>query len=93
MTKIFDLGFFTDQSEKTASCRVVTSDGAVVVLTGKGDVVALTEYSTRKLGQRQHNVAQLEVSTNHILAFSLIILFAQGDWWPAGLAGGRGRPS
>jgi len=42
--------------------RVVTSDGAVVVLTGKGDVVALTEYSTRKLGQRQHNVAQLEVT-------------------------------
>ena len=91
MTKIFDLELFTDQSEKTASCRVVTSDGAVVVLTGKGDVVALTEYSTRKLGQRQHNVAQIEVS-HLILAFSLIFV-AQGDWWPAGLAGGRGRPS
>ena len=47
------------------TCRVVTSDGAVVVLTGKGDVVALTEYSTRKLGQRQHNVAKLEVSQHH----------------------------
>ena len=43
----------------------MTSDGAVVVLTGKGDVVALTEYSTRKLGQRQHNVAKLEVSQHH----------------------------
>lgn len=76
--------------QKIASCRVVTSDGAVVVLTGKGDVVTLTEYSTRKLGQRQYNVAQLEVS--HLLvAFSLF--FAQGDWWSARLAGGRGRPS
>ena len=81
MTKISDLEFFSDRSQKTASCRVVTSDGAVVVLTGKGDVVALTEYSTRKLGQRQHNVAQLEVS-HPILTFSLIF-FAQGDWWTA----------
>ena len=91
MTKIFHLEFFTGWSQKTTSCRVVTSDGAVVVLTGKGDVVALTEYSTRKLGQRQHNVAQIEV-THLILAFSLIV-FAQRDWWPAGLAGGRRRPT
>ena len=91
MTKISDLEFFTERSQKIAFCRVVTSDGAVVVLTGKGDVVALTEYSTRKLGQRQHNVAQLEVS-HLVLAFELN-LFAQGDWWTAGLAGGRGRPS
>ena len=91
MTKIYDLQLFADRSQKRASCRVVTSDGAVVVLTGKGDVVALTEYSTRKLGQRQHNVAQLEV-LHLILAFSLIFV-AQGDWWPAGLAGGRRRPT
>ena len=41
--------------------RVVASDGATVVLTNKGDVVALYEYGSKKLGQRQHNVSQLAV--------------------------------
>jgi len=40
---------------------VVASDGASVVLTCKGDVVALYEYTSKKLGQRQHNVARLSV--------------------------------
>lgn len=35
---------------------VVVSDGATVVLTRKGDVVALYEFGSKKLGQRQHNV-------------------------------------
>ena len=83
MTKISGLEFLEEvllAVSKDSDCRVVTSDGAVVVLTGKGDVVALTEYSTRKLGQRQYNVAQLEVS-HLIVAFSPV--FAQGDWWSA----------
>jgi len=42
--------------------RVVSSDGAVVVLTARGDVLALHEYTTRKLGQRQHGVVQVQVS-------------------------------
>ena len=41
--------------------RAATSDGAVVVLTGRGDVLALCEYGTKKLGQRQHGVQQLQV--------------------------------
>ena len=41
---------------------VVVSDGATVVLTSKGDVVALYEYGSKKLGQRQHNVLRLAVT-------------------------------
>ena len=51
----------------------MTSDGAVVVVTGRGDVVALTEYSTRKLGQRQHNVEQIEVNMNSIQGTCLTV--------------------
>ena len=40
---------------------MVSSDGAVVVLTARGDVLALHEYGTKKLGQRQHGVQQLQV--------------------------------
>jgi len=40
---------------------VVVSDGASVVLTAKGDVVALYEYGSKKIGQRQHNIARLAV--------------------------------
>jgi len=42
--------------------RVVSSDGAVVVVTSRGDVLALYEYTTKKLGQRQHGVVQLQVT-------------------------------
>jgi len=45
---------------------VVVSDGASVVLTGKGDVVALYEYTSKKLGQRQHNIARLVVCGGHL---------------------------
>eukprot|EP00092_Neocalanus_flemingeri_P007797 GFUD01008418.1.p1 GENE.GFUD01008418.1~~GFUD01008418.1.p1 ORF type:complete len:1264 (-),score=415.99 GFUD01008418.1:202-3993(-) len=45
---------------------VVVSDGASVVLTAKGDVVALYEYGSKKLGQRQHNIAMLAVSGGNL---------------------------
>jgi len=45
---------------------VVVSDGASVVLTAKGDVVALYEYGSKKLGQRQHNIARLAVSGGNL---------------------------
>eukprot|EP00090_Calanus_glacialis_P008375 TRINITY_DN16703_c0_g1_i1.p1 TRINITY_DN16703_c0_g1~~TRINITY_DN16703_c0_g1_i1.p1 ORF type:complete len:1265 (-),score=475.87 TRINITY_DN16703_c0_g1_i1:242-4036(-) len=45
---------------------VVVSDGASVVLTAKGDVVALYEYGSKKLGQRQHNIAKLAVSGGNL---------------------------
>jgi len=41
---------------------VVVSDGATVVLTSKGDVVALYEFGSKKLGQRQHNVSRVVVT-------------------------------
>ena len=40
---------------------VAVSDGATIVLTGRGEVVALYEYGHKKLGQRQHNVTQIAV--------------------------------
>ena len=42
--------------------EVVASDGASVVLTARGDVVALCEYQSKKLGQRQHNVVKIAVT-------------------------------
>lgn len=45
---------------------VVVSDGASVVLTAKGDVVALYEYGSKKLGQRQHNIVRLAVSGGNL---------------------------
>ena len=38
------------------------SDGATVVLTGKGEVMALHQYSVKKLGARQHGVEKIQVS-------------------------------
>ena len=41
---------------------VVASDGASLVLTHRGEVVALYEFTSKKLGQRQHNVAKMVVT-------------------------------
>ena len=46
--------------------EVVSSDGASVVLTARGDVMALCEYQTKKLGQRQHNVVRMAVTGGHL---------------------------
>lgn len=43
-------------------CLVSVSDGATVALTAKGDVMALYEYNTKKLGQRQHNIVAMSVT-------------------------------
>ena len=40
------------------------SDGATVVCTSKGDVVALSGYTTKKLGLKQHGIQQIEVAKN-----------------------------
>ena len=40
---------------------VVTSDGAIIVLTDAGDIISLHEYKTRKITSRHHDVAKLEV--------------------------------
>ena len=45
---------------------VVVSDGASVVLTAKGDVVALYEYGSKKLGSRQHGVTKMLVTGGHL---------------------------
>jgi len=45
---------------------VVASDGASVVLTSKGDVLALYEYGSKKLGTRQHGVVKMEVMGGHL---------------------------
>ncbi len=36
------------------------SDGATVVLTGKGDVMALHQYAVKKLGARQHGIQKIQ---------------------------------
>jgi len=41
---------------------VSVSDGATLALTAKGDVMALYEYNTKKLGQRQHNIVRMSVT-------------------------------
>ena len=46
--------------------EVVVSDAASVVLTARGDVVALCEYQSKKLGQRQHNVVKIAVTGGHL---------------------------
>lgn len=43
------------------------SDGATVVCTSKGDVLALYEYTTKKIGLRQQNIQKIQVK---ILCFS-----------------------
>ena len=45
--------------------RVATSDGAIVVLTSAGDILALHEYKTRKIN-RQHGVVKIEVVGGHL---------------------------
>ncbi len=37
------------------------SDGATVVCTSKGDVLALYEYTTKKIGLRQQNIQKIQV--------------------------------
>ena len=37
------------------------SDGATVVCTSKGDVLALYEYTTKKIGLRQQNILKIQV--------------------------------
>ena len=49
--------------------KVCTSDGATVVYTNKGDVLALYGYTTRKLGIRQHGIEKIQ-------AIKLVFLFA-----------------
>jgi hypothetical protein len=39
---------------------VEVSDGATVVLTGKGDVMALHQYAVKKLGARQHGIQKIQ---------------------------------
>ena len=46
--------------------EVAVSDGASVVLTARGDVMALCEYQSKKLGQRQHNVVKIAVTGGHL---------------------------
>jgi len=46
--------------------QVCVSDGATVVCTSKGDVVALYGYTTRKLGLRQHGIQQIQVVGGHL---------------------------
>jgi hypothetical protein len=41
--------------------QVEVSDGATVVLTGKGEVVALHQYTVKKLGARQHGIEKIQV--------------------------------
>ena len=45
--------------------RVSTSDGAIVVLTAAGDILALHEYKTRRIN-RQHGVVKIEVVGGHL---------------------------
>ena len=45
--------------------RVATSDGAIVVLTSAGDILALHEYKTKRIN-RQHGVIKMEVVGGHL---------------------------
>jgi hypothetical protein len=39
---------------------VEVSDGATVLLTGKGEVIALHQYAVKKLGARQHGIEKIQ---------------------------------
>ena len=41
--------------------QVCVSDGATIVYTNKGDVMALYGYTTKKLGIRQYDVKKIQV--------------------------------
>ena len=48
--------------------QVCVSDGATVVCTTKGDVLALYGYTTKKIGLRQPNIQKIQVK-NHMFNF------------------------
>ena len=45
---------------------VSVSDAATVVLNSKGEVIALHGYTSKKLGQRQHNDVKMCVTGGHL---------------------------
>lgn len=46
--------------------KVEVSDGATVLLTGKGEVMALHQYAVKKLGARQHGIQKIQVIGGHL---------------------------
>jgi len=46
--------------------QVCVSDGATIVYTNKGDVMALYGYTTKKLGIRQYDVKKIQVIGGHL---------------------------
>ncbi len=54
-------------NEKRISIRMVAcSDGAVVVLTEGGELLALHEYQNRRIASRHHDVAKIVVTGGHL---------------------------
>ena len=53
-------------SSVTSVSLVSVSDAATVVLNKKGEVMALHGYTSKKLGQRQHNIVKMSVTGGHL---------------------------
>jgi len=46
--------------------QVAVSDGATVLCTNKGDVIALHSYNSKKIGIKQHGIEKVEVTGGHL---------------------------
>lgn len=46
--------------------QVAVSDGATVLCTNKGDVIALHAYNSKKIGAKQHGIQKVEVTGGHL---------------------------
>jgi hypothetical protein len=51
------------------------SDGATVLCTNKGDVVAFHGYTSKKIGAKQHGIEKIEVSP-HLTSFISLLFIA-----------------
>ena len=57
----FVVKLFSLNAKSEISLKVCVSDGATIVYTNKGDVMALYGYTTKKLGIRQYDVKKIQV--------------------------------